>query len=66
MGQLKQKWFKFSVYIPSELSAGIRGFSDTVAVIVYSGDPGGDPGEFEAHIKESLMEWYDGGKVESE
>jgi len=49
--------------MPGEMSAGIIGFNDTITVIVDSGDPGGEPGEFEEYIREMLNEWYDGGSV---
>lgn len=53
----------YNIYVPSELSAGLRSVSDTVTVIVESGMPGGSKGEFQEHIKKSLEEWYDGGAV---
>ena len=39
------------------------GYSDRVTVTVDSGDPGGDPGEFETFIQESLSQWFDGAAV---
>jgi|GEM_PF-3122706 len=60
---MKQLCFKFEVCMPGEMSAGIIGFNDTITVIVDSGDPGGEPGEFEEYIREMLNEWYDGGSV---
>ncbi|MDD2869632.1 hypothetical protein [Neomegalonema sp.] len=57
----------YDVYVPSEYSAGIRGFTDTVTVIIESGDPGGEKdGEysFVEEMRKFLNEWYDGGKVE--
>lgn len=56
----------FNIHMPSELSAGLRGFTDTVTIFVESGDPGGVPGEFEEHCKEMLQEWYDGAGIELE
>lgn len=53
----------YDVYVPSELSAGLRGFSDTITVTVESGDPGGTKEEFIEHIRESLAEWYDGATI---
>ena len=52
---------KYRICVPSDLNAGIRGFSDQVIVEIKSGDPGGEKGEFEKHIRESLNEWYDSG-----
>lgn len=51
----------FDVCVPGDYAAGIRGFSDTVTITVDSGDPGGEPGEFEAHIRQALVEWYESG-----
>ena len=53
----------FEINHPGEPAAGIIGFTDTVSVKIESGDPGGEPGEFEAHIQEALAEWYDGAQV---
>lgn len=55
---------EFSVDMPSELSAGLRGFTDFVTITVESGDPGGEPGEFAQHVRDSLAEWFDGARVE--
>lgn len=55
--------FKFEIRVPSELSAGIRGFNDEVVVEVDSGDPGGVEGEFSEHMIGALREWYDGASV---
>ena len=57
------KTFEFSICVPGERSAGIIGFTDTIKITVESGDPGGEPGEFESFIKDCLKEWYDGGEV---
>ena len=61
-----EKIYKFDIYVPGEYSAGIRGFTDAITVMVDSGDPGGIPGEFEEFIIEALAEWYDGGVVSPE
>ena len=53
----------FDVEHPGELQAGIRAYSDRVTVTVDSGDPGGDPGEFETFIQESLSQWFDGAAI---
>jgi hypothetical protein len=55
--------FKYNICVPSELSAGLRGFNDVVTVIIDSGDAGGNTGEFEEHMRKALLEWYDGGNV---
>lgn len=55
---------KFQIVSPDELAAGIVGFSDLITVTVESGDPGGEPGEFESFMIDCLREWYDGAKVE--
>jgi hypothetical protein len=56
--------FTFEVDVPSELSAGIRGFTDTIKVTVESGAPCGEPGEFETFMEDCLKEWYDTRGVE--
>jgi hypothetical protein len=43
----------------SELAAGINGFTDKVTIVVESGDPGGEPGEFQEFMVLALNEWYD-------
>jgi hypothetical protein len=58
------KQVTFKINHPGESGAGIRSFSDTITIEIESGDPGGDVGEFEEHLKQTLIEWYDGAKVE--
>ena len=53
----------FDVYDPGENASGIVGFADTVTVMVESGDPGGDVGDFDNAMLEALKEWYDGAGV---
>jgi hypothetical protein len=47
-----------------EISAGLLPYSETVCVVVESGDPGGDDGEFAVFMQDCLMEWFDGSAVE--
>ena len=54
---------EYDIIVPSEYSAGIRGYSDTVIINIDSGDPGGEPGEFQEFMRQALLEWYDGGNV---
>jgi hypothetical protein len=54
---------KFHVYFPGELSAGLREYSETVVIYLESGDPGGEPREFQEYMRKALAEWYDGAKV---
>jgi hypothetical protein len=49
----------FIVYHPGEAAAGIEPLNDTITVEVASGDPGGEPGEFEEAMVHSLSDWYD-------
>lgn len=60
------KSFEFVINFGGEVRAGLRPFSDVITVIVDSDDPGGDPGEFESFMIESLREWYDGASVSTE
>jgi hypothetical protein len=69
---IKEKWrkankdryrIKFVIDFPQELSAGFCGFTDVVTIAVRSGDPGGEPGEFEQYIRSALSDWYDGANI---
>jgi hypothetical protein len=53
----------FDIQHPGELQAGLRAYSERVTVTVDSGDAGGEPGEFETFIQESLSQWFDGAAV---
>jgi len=57
------KKYAFDVYYPGERDAGIIGYTDTIAIDVDSGDPGGETGEFEAFMASCLSEWFDGARV---
>lgn len=57
---------KLVIDTPGERSAGIIGFTDEIEIKVESGDPGGEPGEFEEWIKDCLKEWYDGATIYNE
>lgn len=57
------KKYTFDVYHAGERAAGLHSFTDTVTVAVESGDPGGDAGEFEEFILQTLKDWYDGAGV---
>lgn len=56
------KRITFEIETHDEPAAGITGTYDQIQTEVESGDPGGEPGEFEDFMKESLSVWY-GGKV---
>lgn len=56
----------YRIDMPSELAAGLEGFTDIVEITVESGDPGGEPGEFAQAMREALCEWYDGARVTEE
>lgn len=53
----------FNIHSPSELSAGLVGFDDTVKIEIESGNPGGDPGKFAKETAQFLQDWYDGAQV---
>ena len=57
----KYSWFK--IQHGGEIDAGIRAYSDRVIVWCESGDWGGDPGEFEEHMRQAIAEWFDGAGV---
>lgn len=51
--------FEFEIKEHIEPAAGIIAYADHVTVTVHSGDPGGEPGEFQRFIQDALAEWYD-------
>jgi len=53
----------YYIVFPQELSAGLRGYEEEITILVDSGDPGGEDGEFFNFMKESLEEWFDGAMV---
>ena len=53
----------FTIRHPGEVGAGLRSFTDEVTVTCKSGQWGGEPGEFEAYIRDCLVQWYDGAAV---
>ena len=60
------KAYTYDIYLPSERSAGITGFTDIVHVLIESGDPGGNetgPDSFREFMLGALREWYDGASV---
>jgi len=58
------KTFKYIVHEHFEPAAGINFYGDEVSITVISGDPGGEPGEFEEHMRQALAEWYDQAGVD--
>ena len=53
----------FTYYIKHPGEDGMEGFTETVRISVESGDPGGNTGEFERQMLETLREWYDGAAI---
>lgn len=53
----------FTIHHPGEVGAGLLSFTDEVTVTCKSGQWGGEPGEFEAYMRECLEQWYDGAAV---
>jgi len=60
---MKPKTYTFYIDMPSDMSAGLHGFTDKLTIILESGDPGGEEGEFETFMRECLNEWYEGASV---
>lgn len=56
----------FHIEESGEEGAGILPFTDTVEILIESGDPGGEPGEFQEFMRQALLEWYDGAGVETD
>jgi len=55
----------FDVDDAGEPGAGLPAYTDTVVVTLDSGQPGGEPGEFERYMRDCLAEWFDGARVEA-
>ena len=53
----------FDVWFDGEIDAGLLPYTDEVTITVKN-DPGGDPEEFEEHMRSVLSEWYDGAVVQ--
>jgi hypothetical protein len=64
MPEIETMKLEYAVDMPSDMSAGLRGFTDTIIVNVESGDPGGEPGEFAQYMRDCLAEWFDGAGVQ--
>lgn len=58
-----RKKYVYRVDHPGEQSAGIASFTDTVIVLLESGDTGDDPSDFTEHVRLALKNWHDGAKV---
>lgn len=50
--------YLYEIIAPGEPSAGIPDLYDEVTVLVGSGDPGGDDGEFGEYMRKAIAEWY--------
>ena len=53
------KTIEFSIYNAGDDLHEISSFSDNIKIIIKSGDPRGNPDEFEEAIRKFLQEWYD-------
>jgi len=49
---------KCEIEVKGEPAAGLVGYTDTIWIIVDSGNPGGEDGDFEASVVDFLLEWY--------
>lgn len=58
--------FTFQIEHHGERAAGIHPYTDTLTIELASGEPGGESGEFQEHIRKALLEWYDGAIVMTE
>jgi len=55
---------EYVVVVPSELSAGIRGFTDEVTVELKDWNSDNETVWLaQEHFRQAIAEWYDGGKV---
>lgn len=53
----------YKIKNPGDESAGIGEYHAKV-VVEINNDPGGEPGEFMAYMKQALSDWFDGSKVD--
>ena len=52
------KWWEWVVW-----ALALKANSEKVTVIVDSGDPGGEAGEFALHVRQALEDWHHGARV---
>lgn len=57
------KKFVFEILNQGGINAGLCSFTDTIIVFVGSGNPGGNPGQFEEYMKNCLSDWFNGANV---
>jgi len=57
------KQYVYQIAHPGDRAAGLVPYTDTITVIVDSGQPGGEPKEFETQLQRWLWEWFDGAGV---
>lgn len=57
---------KFRVTSPGDSSVGIRPINETIHVIVESGDPGGEAGEFGEILRDALVGFFGDATVVEE
>jgi len=60
---MKELTLIFDIEHGGEIGAGILPYTDVVKIIVESGDPGGERGEFRGFMDGTLSEWFDGAEV---
>jgi hypothetical protein len=57
---------EYVVIWSAEPGAGTYGGEENITIIIDSGDPGGEPGEFAADLGKFLAEWFDASVVTKE
>lgn len=60
--QMRQ--YQYVVHCPGDMSVGLFPFNDKITVVVESGNPGGDEGEFQQDMQQFLKDWFDTPHVE--
>lgn len=63
MTQMKPLRLHYTIACPAEKGAGIVGYTEDVTVIVESGEPVGDTGEFIEACRQFLAGWFEGSTV---
>lgn len=57
------KTYVFDIHSLGDGAAGLSGYTEKVTVVLDSGNPLGERGEFEEHIRSSLADWFDGATI---
>jgi hypothetical protein len=63
MNNIEPMKITYEIDNAGDSEAGLPAYQEEIQIYVHSGDPGGEPGEFQEHMRVALAEWFDGAKV---